>query len=113
MFLAYLQTAYIIYIVLAKPYEKKTDNLNELIQEIAVMLSIYHLFIFTDWVTTLSAKSAYYGGYSQCIVLALVIIYEIFRMVRQSVIALKNKWRQIRYNKMLALYLQRKQALII
>jgi hypothetical protein len=108
-----LQTAYIIYIVLVEPLEKKTDNLNELIQEIAVMLCIYHLFIFTDWVTTLSAKFAYYGGYSQCIVLGLVVIYGIFRMLRQSVNALKNKWRQIRYNKMMALSLQRKQDLII
>jgi hypothetical protein len=77
------------------------------------MFGIYHLFIFTDWVTTISAKSAYYGGYSQCIVLGLMIIYGIFRMVRQSVNALKNKWRQNRYNKMMALSLQRKQALII
>ncbi len=113
MFLAYLQTAYIIYITYAEPLERKTDNLHELIQEIAVMFGIYHLFIFTDWVTTISAKSAYYGGYSQCIVLGLMIIYGIFRMVRQSVNALKNKWRQNRYNKMMALYLQRKQALII
>ena len=113
MFLAYLQTAYIIYITYAEPLERKTDNLHELIQEIAVMFGIYHLFIFTDWVTTISAKSAYYGGYSQCIVLGLMIIYGIFRMVRQSVNALKNKWRQNRYNKMMALSLQRKQALII
>ena len=40
MFLAYLQTAYIIYIGLAEPLKEKTDNLNEVVQEVAVMLCI-------------------------------------------------------------------------
>jgi len=34
-------------------------------------------------------------------------------MVRQAVTALKNKWRQIRFRKMMALSLQRQRDLII
>jgi hypothetical protein len=107
MFLAYLQTAYIIYIGLAEPLKEKTDNINEVVQEVAVMLCIYHLFIFTDWVSTVSAKASYDAGWTQCIIVGLVIILGIFRMVRQTVEALKSKWRQIRYRKMMALSLQR------
>jgi len=113
MFLAYLQTAYIIYIGLAEPLKEKTDNLNEVVQEVAVMLCIYHLFMFTDWVSTVSAKASYDAGWTQCIIVGLVIILGIFRMVRQAVTALKNKWRQIRYRKMMALSLQRQRDLII
>ena len=113
MFLAYLQTAYIIYIGLAEPLKEKTDNLNEVVQEVAVMLCIYHLFMFTDWVSTVSAKASYDAGWTQSIIVILVIILGIFRMVRQAVTALKNKWRQIRYRKMMALSLQRQRDLII
>ena len=113
MFLAYLQTAYIIYIGLAEPLKEKTDNLNEVVQEVAVMLCIYHLFMFTDWVSTVSAKASYDAGWTQSIIVILVIILGIFRMVRQAVKALKNKWRQIRFRKMMALSLQRQRDLII
>ena len=113
MFLAYLQTAYIIYIGLAEPLKEKTDNLNEVVQEVAVMLCIYHLFMFTDWVSTVSAKASYDAGWTQSIIVILVIILGIFRMVRKAVKALKNKWRQIRFRKMMALSLQRQRDLII
>ena len=58
IFLAYLQSAYIIYLGLAEPLKEKADNLRDLIQEIAVMFCIYHLFMFTDWVSTVSASAS-------------------------------------------------------
>ena len=53
MFLAYQQTAQIIYIGLMRPYEARLNE-QHLVNEYLVMVCIYHLFWFTDWVTTIS-----------------------------------------------------------
>ena len=74
MFLAYLQSAYIIYIGLAEPMKERRQNSDEIQQEIMVMLCIYHLFIFSDWVAAKSATATYNAGWSQCSIVLLVIL---------------------------------------
>ena len=64
IFLAYLQTAYIIYIGLARPMKNRKQNNDEIKQEVCVMLCIYHLFMFSDWLSTVSAQATYNAGWS-------------------------------------------------
>lgn len=93
IFLAYLQTAYMIYIGLTRPMELRTQNNDEMKQEICVMLCIYHLFMFSDWLSTVSAYATYNTGWSFCAVVFLVIIQGIYRMLKQTIKGLKLKWK--------------------
>jgi len=82
IFLAYLQSAYIIFIGLAKPLSESSDNDSELLQEITTMLCIYHLFIFSDWVATVSAIATYNAGWTQCVIILIVILFGIYQLTR-------------------------------
>jgi len=39
----------LIYLILAKPFEKKLNNILEIINEICILGASYHLFVLTDY----------------------------------------------------------------
>jgi len=62
--MGYMQMAYIIKIGLTKPLAESSDNFNELLGEVFVMICIYHLFYFTDWVAVSSTDTYLKAGFT-------------------------------------------------
>ena len=46
----YINQAYLMYMVFNRLYECKKDNTIEILNEIIVLLTVYHLFCFSDFV---------------------------------------------------------------
>jgi len=98
--LAYMQMAYIVYIGLAKPLAESSDNFNELRSEVFVMLCIYHLYYFTDWVAASSTETFLKAGLTQCFVVGLLISINVYQLARQTVLNLMQKIKERKMIKM-------------
>ena len=65
------------------------------------MVCIYHLFWFTDWVTTVSPTAQTNAGWSQCIVISFILLSSIYNLLKQSILQLRNMLFKRRHKKLL------------
>jgi len=101
MCLAYQQTAWLIYIGMARPFEDRISKIREIIIETTAILCIDHLFFFTDWVTTVSATVSYNAGWSQCALISVVLLVSLAEIIRDVVINIKKRLYERKLTKML------------
>jgi len=75
---------------MVRPFEDRFANIRELAIESTALVCIYHLFFFTDWVTTVSARRSYDAGWSECAIISLVLLVSLSAIVRNVVINIKQ-----------------------
>ena len=65
------------------------------------MVCIYHLFWFTDWVTTVSPTAQSNAGWSQCIVISFILLSSIYNLLSQNIKQLRRIFLKRRLKKLL------------
>ena len=81
--LLYMQMFYIIYLGLSRPLASNEDNNADMVNESLLMLQVYHIIWFTDFVNEPNFK--YAAGWSSVCVTLLQILMNLFRMGYKSV----------------------------
>ena len=65
------------------------------------MVCIYHLFWFTDWVTTVSPTAQFNAGWSQCLVISCILLSSIYNLLNQNIKQLRRILLKRRHKKLL------------
>ena len=80
------------YLITFKPFESNVTNTLEIVNEVFIMVSVYHLIGFSDFVTDPYLK--YYIGWSINLLVVLQILINTFVI---SGISLLNLFKKTRY----------------
>jgi len=97
MVLVFHGITHVIILGFTKPYKLKSKNRDELINEGLLMIIVYHMIVFTDFVADL--ETTYYTGYSCAGIVSLHILLNLSMMLYGSLytsILHFKRWRLIR-----------------
>jgi len=95
--LLYVQTSYLIYQGLWCPRATKEDNHVELMNEALILVQIYHIIWFSDFVNSPMFK--YRAGWSACGIVLLQILLNVVRMAFKSIRQNIGDFRRWKYTK--------------
>lgn len=73
----------LMYLLHAKPFEKKLTNNMEIMNELAFLISAYHLFIITDF--NPNANTQYMAGWSLVSTIAIAIVVNLIVMLKITI----------------------------
>jgi hypothetical protein len=64
---------------MGEPFEEKSHHLQEMVNELVIMMSMYHFLCFSPFVPSISARA--YIGYSLSGVLTFYLLFNLFKVI--------------------------------
>ena len=99
MLCMYINQAHMMFVVYFRLYYDKKEWIIQCLNEIIVLLTIYHLFAFTDWVTDPWMKT-YFVGYSMVGMTGLNMLVNIGalipELIKHAILRVKRSITQIK-----------------
>jgi len=92
--LLYLQTAYLIYLGLRRPLKSRVDNNFELMNESLLLVQIYHIIWFSDFVNDPMFKHR--AGWSS---VAVTLVQICINVARMAIVSVKNSYKSWRHSR--------------